>query len=311
MEKPASAPAQARVPHASRSDGWGHNPRNIEHNPAPPLEDTTPIQRISAHMPHPLTLCLAFLLTAPTLPAQELPSSLGAVQGTLLAADTKQPILDASVWLQSTRPGPAPATPAGTDYTLSSPDPASQAAVKTDPAGRFLIPKVKPGEYYVLFSAQGYIADRDFVPPTGALATAKPLPAFVQKVTVTPGKTADVSLSLEHGGAIEGTVHFANGQPGYQQASGENPAGLPVALGVRRSSGTVVRVLTPVRTDAQGHFRITDVPAGSYLVFVPSPNTGAQSSAATGASHGKPAVVRGTETTSKIDITLPAAGPKP
>jgi hypothetical protein len=259
-----------------------------------------------------LTLLTTLTLISPTLYAQGLPSSLGAVQGTLLAADTKQPILDANVWLEAATPT-APTSPAVTEPESVTPGPnsISQTAVKTDPAGRFLVPKVKPGVYYVIYSAQGYISDRDFVPPAGALSTTRPLPPFVQKVTVTPGKTADVSLSLQHGGAIEGTVRYADGRPGYQEASGDTPAGLPVALGVRRSNGTIARILTPARTDAQGHFRIPDVPAGSYLVFVPPSNISTQSSVPGHVPGAKAAVVRGTATTSNIDITVPAAGPTP
>ena len=264
-----------------------------------------------------LLACATLTLIVPAVRAQELPSSLGAVQGTLLA-DTKQPILEASVWLQ-------PVTTASPDDTLLGAEAANPSAVKTDPAGRFLLPKVKPGDYYVLFSAQGYVAPRDFVPP-GALSTTKPLPAFVQQVTVTPGKTADVSLALEHGGAIEGTVRYADGRPGYQepssqpsnQAPGQN-SGLAVALGVRRPNGTIARLVPTAHADATGHFRIPDVPPGSYLIFVPlgsgpqaatnTPQRSAQAPVFYGntpdATRAKAAVVHANQTTSGIDITLP------
>ena len=132
----------------------------------------------------------------------------------------------------------------------------------------------------------------------------------MKKVTVSPGKTADVSLSLEHGGAIEGNVHYANGQPAYQEASGGTPAGvhgLSLASAAPTAQSPAPR---PARTDAQGHFRIPDVPAGSYLVLVPL-SASTQGSAANRTPDAKSAVVRGTGTTSGIDITLPTPGPTP
>ena len=111
-------------------------------------------------------LTLVLTLASPALHSQELPSSLGAVQGTLLAADTKQPILDASVWLEPATPNTPPSAAPGEPADMAPPG-VAESAVKTDPAGRFLVPKVKPGDYYVLFCPRA----------TGETGTSYPPPA--------------------------------------------------------------------------------------------------------------------------------------
>lgn len=79
-----------------------------------------------------------------------------------------------------------------------------------DPIGAFEIKNVKPGDYFVLTYAPGYVSQEDYIFP-GALAPEQsgstgPLPVFVQKIHVAAGSVVPVELRLERGGSIEGTI---------------------------------------------------------------------------------------------------------
>src|ERR1035437_2023897 len=133
--------------------------------------------------------------------------STGSVTGTVLCDDTHGPTRRANVYLQSPtayRPG-----------TFSPPGEVFGATTGMD--GSFLISSVAPGEYYVMVVYAGYISAREYVFP-GALSPevnrrTEPVPSFVQRVKIVPGGRANITIQLERGASITGSVTYGDDTP--------------------------------------------------------------------------------------------------
>jgi hypothetical protein len=141
--------------------------------------------------------------------------------------------------------------------------------VETSLDGSFSAPNVKPGTYYVIAEKQGYLSPMeqfttdDLNHPTPEVK--KQIDKTLQKVTVEPHAATSVEVRLERAAAISGTVSFDDGGPA---------ASLPVQALRKRKDGKWAAVTTTVlsmqarevRTDDEGHYRISGLSPGTYMV---------------------------------------------
>lgn len=208
-----------------------------------------------------------FFVSAASFTAQQKSAdpSLGttSVSGRVFCGDTNTPARMASVILE-----PADIidsiTP-GEQHQANF----SGEAVETLLDGSFVIHNVAPGRYYVIASKQGYVyptaklyigaADRS-VPAD----SQKQIPVTAPRITVQANLPVAVNVTIERGGAISGTVLYDDGSP---------------------ASGIILSVLAHVKdqwvkpptsptgqssfsggTNDEGHYRISGLPAGEYLV---------------------------------------------
>ena len=203
-----------------------------------------------------LTLLLA--LTSCTALAQQ---PTGTVTGHVFLDDTHLPARIASVILQPVVDLNSPdLTPNSSSHRITT---VSQTLLD----GSFTIPNVAPGNYYVIAEQPGYLSPiaqlsrQDLNHPTAA--TAKLMATLLTPVSVAANRTSTAEVYLFKGATISGTVRFDDGSP-------DTNAG--VTLFRKESSGKWDRFNTKLlstgntSTDDQGHFRITGLPAGQYLV---------------------------------------------
>jgi hypothetical protein len=195
----------------------------------------------------------------------------GMLTGTVYCADTNLPARRAQIYLLQ--------------YSQTS---FSQSGrLPTDLDGRFAMKAVPEGDYYVVAVLPGYMNLLNSLTKSNLDTLTederKRLLAEVASATISPDQPADVSVRLERGAEIDGTVMYDDGSPAI---------GLPVnyklkAANQENSKGTGDQAaemidergstpLSPVWTDDRGHFRIMGVPAGEYQVNVTVPTVSAE-----------------------------------
>jgi hypothetical protein len=220
-------------------------------------------------MKHLLASVFCSLTFPATIVAQQKPSDVrdvtSTVSGHVYCADTNAPARMATVILQ-----PADAIDAitpGENKNIAS----SGEAARTLLDGSFTIHHVKPGTYYVIASAPGYVSPLASIqvrpqddPATKGSEPKKPsIPA--PRITVEANLPVAVNVSIERGASVSGTVQYDDGSPA---------SGVQVALLTRfKESWQPIPSLTPVansgsyaQTDDEGHYRISGLPAGKYVV---------------------------------------------
>jgi hypothetical protein len=182
-----------------------------------------------------LLFCLWLQAAAP---AQE--ATRGSVQGVVLNALTKEPVRKAEVQLQ----------PVGRNTRSPQQAPPAAFGVVTDAAGVFTAQALEPGEYYVSATKNGFLAGR-----YGAKGRS-PGPA----VQVAAGKgVTGIEILLTPQGVICGRVVDEDGDP------------LPHASVAVMQSRMVrgrrqIQRAQAAGTNDKGEFRISDLPAGKYLL---------------------------------------------
>ena len=152
-------------------------------------------------------------------------------------------------------------------------------SARTDLDGNFSVPGVPPGDYYVTGQLTGYINEAPAVQAalnaTTSSPTAASFPADVPKIRVGSGG-ASAQLSLARGAVVAGTVLWDDGSPA---------AGVGVGVVVAPSSTTGVSSNAQpnnanfgggfggnfgggagTQTDDRGHFRLSGIAPGAYLV---------------------------------------------
>lgn len=142
--------------------------------------------------------------------------------------------------------------------------------------GTYRFTNVPPGTYQIRATLTGYIDSlREFSPEdfqSQDPAMRKRIAAAAQVVTISSNEGAHVDLRLERGASISGKVVFEDGSPaiGWQVLSaeapakgGENPFGSGGVLGV---GGMKNLLHLPATTDDTGHFRLSGLPGGDYIV---------------------------------------------
>jgi hypothetical protein len=130
------------------------------------------------------------------------------------------------------------------------PDPQSTIATgQTDNAGNYELKNVPTGNYYVGVTARGFVTGKE-----------NDMLAKLRWVTVVGGKSVGpFNFDLVREGVISGTVTDAAGKP---------LANIPITLKAETipdGSGPA-KYAENIRTDAEGHYRITNMPAGKYRV---------------------------------------------
>jgi len=154
---------------------------------------------------------------------------------------------------------------------------ASTATVQTGLDGTFVMPNVLPGVYYVAAVKLGYASP---IPASYLISDDAPkdmkqsLAAALTPVTVAANRTTTSDIVLNKGAVIAGSVRFDDGEPDTQAV---------VSLLHKDSSGKWTEYATldgffsvGQRTDDQGNFRLTGLPAGEYLLRTTLELSGAQ-----------------------------------
>lgn len=138
--------------------------------------------------------------------------------------------------------------------------------------GSFSLDKVPPGTYYVIPQLPGY---RSPVSSFSQIERMKADPATLaaienaaQKIVVQPGSATSVTVELERGGALSGTVMYDDGSPA--------PGVTPTLLlrdkdGKWKELGSTAPL--PASTDDRGHFRFYGLSAGAYAVKAALPTS--------------------------------------
>jgi len=131
--------------------------------------------------------------------------------------------------------------------------------------GSFQVPRVPPGTYYVVVKHPGYLSpfsqfsNADLVHPS--LDVQQRIAALLPTVTVSANNVANIDIRLTRGASVAGTVTFDDGTP-Y--------AGASVSLMQRGADGKLAqaRLSEGDTTDDQGHFRMTGLVRGEYVLQV-------------------------------------------
>ncbi len=151
-----------------------------------------------------------------------------------------------------------------------------RASARTDLDGNFLIPDVAPGDYYVTAQLTGYINEAPFIQAalqnSAGTPSAPAISVNVPKIRVVAGG-ASAQLSLQRGGVIAGTVQWDDGSPaaGVSVSTVAPPAAgqgtSPAAgTGFYAGPGPFGGGFSGGQTDDRGHFRLSGIAPGSYVV---------------------------------------------
>ena len=198
----------------------------------------------------------------------------GRVTGIVYCADTGKPARFATVVLTV-----APAADEMHDRVQQSPLPEVESAT-TDLNGAFTMEAVDPGRYYAFATQDGYLdPERGLdIDRIEALKSDREqvLEAFREwrdhpvEVTVAAQRTSDVTLQMERAAEIDGTVTYEDGSPAI---------GMHFKLYRKTEQGDWTSVglslyaewALPEVSDCHGHFSVTNLPAGEYLVCTSLP----------------------------------------
>lgn len=174
-------------------------------------------------------------------PAQQATVKNGTIKGRVVGADTGLGLTKATVTLF------------GQGSDRSEP-----RVVRTNANGDYEVSAVKPGRYSVSASRSGYVT-QSYGQKSTELYPERSGPILHLR----EGETLiDIDFSLVRGGAIEGRIVDATGEPlarSYVQLSRYR-----TFEGKRRLEGAAVR--SRAETDDRGHFRLFEIPPGSYYL---------------------------------------------
>jgi hypothetical protein len=209
-----------------------------------------------------------------------MPAATGTVTGRVYLDDTKGPARKAEVSLQ---PAAGLLADALEDRGHGQADGGVTIGIETSFDGSFSFSHVAPGTYYVIASYPGYVSPYvalSLAEARSPYGTQQPLgPAqeaakelvlkSIPQVTVQSGQPASTDVTLERGGAISGNISYDDGNPA---------AGLEVtvlARMLREGKETWAPFKVPsgsppnqVYTDDRGNYRVSGLPARTYLVEV-------------------------------------------
>jgi hypothetical protein len=199
-------------------------------------------------------------------PAQSVgPSAVGIVTGHVVCADTNLPARNAHVFLQPVVGRSLPAKEHNGEQPIQTVSVVSATLLD----GSFTIPNVAPGDYYIFVEKPGYLSpfalisreDLDHPKPE----TADLIARLVTPVTVVANRTSTAEARILKGAAISGTIRFDDGTPHANAAVGllkKDKSGKWVSFRTKLIAGP----FEGMPTDDQGHYRISGLPAGEYLV---------------------------------------------
>jgi hypothetical protein len=211
------------------------------------------------------TACVAQDVQAPKPPKKPKPPT-GAITGTVYCADTNLPARGATIYL----------------LQIAKDGQSSRSYGATDLEGRFAIPHVREGSYYVMAQLQGYLNPVSSLTQSKLQAMTdderKALESHMAAATVLANQTAEVALRLERSAEIDGTVQYDDGSPAI---------GLNVLLKAKENQSStpfmeqsafpniVFSNRVQPQTDDRGRFRVLGIAPGEYLVGVSVPTSNA------------------------------------
>lgn len=163
----------------------------------------------------------------------------------------------------------------------------SQAQTRTD--GSYVATDIAPGDYYVFAAAPGYITPLNQVQALIAAGAdlKKPL-AGIPMIHVAADRSSSVDLAMAKGAGISGDVRWDDGSPvagavmAVVPANGDAPQ-VPQQFSML-GLASVMSALSI--TDDLGHFRISSLAPGDYIV-VATIRTGLQAGLGTSMNLGK------------------------
>jgi hypothetical protein len=131
--------------------------------------------------------------------------------------------------------------------------------------GSYRILHVKPGVYYVVVKQPGYLSpfamftNKQLVHPTPD--DQQKIDAYLPMITVVPNNTATLDVRLTRGASLGGTVSFDDGQPFPDTR-------VTVMQKDAKGEWKELGLVSGGYTDDLGHFRITGLLGGTYLLHV-------------------------------------------
>lgn len=228
---------------------------------------------------------LAVILCFQPLSAQQVPlgsEGTGTVVGHVVCGDTGKPARFAQAILMAvpkviTKP---------IDPTLAAKDPAAALAKglsamgdvnmvesQTGFDGGYTAINVAPGDYYLFASVPGYIQPTNLIQSLqkDSADYSKPLPG-VPVVHVSADRTINADISASRGAAISGTVAWDDGSPITRATVQVLPASsteqqIPPQFGMLTMFSMMGGGLGLI-SDDQGHFRISGLAPGTYILKV-------------------------------------------
>ena len=191
----------------------------------------------------------------------------GVVTGVVMCADTGKPARFATVTLTT-------APKAGEKSDSGDPLPAAETTV-TDLDGRFRLEAVPPGHYYAFATLEVYLDPTLAVDPDKLRATSVGVEQrrysieqwkdHLTEVTVVVRRVSDVSIQIERGAEIAGTVTFDDASPAigmHFQVFRKTEKGAWTDVGLSLMDSWTMHALS----DGHGRFSITNLQAGEYTV---------------------------------------------
>jgi hypothetical protein len=193
----------------------------------------------------------------------------GTVTGLVLCTDTGKPARFATVMLL---PAYDPKT-AGTGPDKDSVDLDETGTTGLD--GKFKIEAVPPGDYYAFATLDGYIdptlaVDENRLGPQASERekVADELEQWkdhLVRLTVTAQHISDISVSIDRGAAIEGTMSYDDSSPAI---------GIRFAVLRKTAEGHWIKIGSnggdswpdDAKSDGRGRYSIPDLPEGEYKV---------------------------------------------
>ena len=208
---------------------------------------------------------LLILLLFPTLAISQQDSVTGTVSGLVYCADTQHPARLAHVTVV-----PLPLAVASSSINKRDTPQHYSSDTRTD--GSFFVKRVPPGDYYISVTYPGYLTPEyqfsvdDLLQPTPEIR--KHISDVVPVVTVAANRTASVSVYINRGAAISGTLRYDDGSPIpdteivplHRNSSG---------AWTDSASSTSNRLFENGGTDDLGRFRIQGLAPGEYTLKIP------------------------------------------
>jgi hypothetical protein len=197
----------------------------------------------------------------------------GVVTGIVLCADTGKPARLAVVTLTA-------APDENETFKQDDPLPVSER-VDTDLEGKFRMEAVEPGDYYAFATLDGYLDPKfgiDFAriedltnDRERILEAQRQWKQQLVPVTVSARRASEITIQITRAAEIDGTVHYDDGSPAiglnfllFRKTPEDRWTGVGTSL--------FSRPAVPVFSDSYGHYHITSLPAGEYIVCTTVPD---------------------------------------